>query len=356
MTRRSYFTPQNGINMKKRDKVILMDHGSGGYRSNQLIRDHILPVLGNPLLDRLGDGAVFDLPVIDGHGTRLAFTTDSYVVDPIFFPGGSIGSLSVNGTVNDLAMCGAKPLYLSSAFIIEEGFPISDLDLIINDMSKAAERSKVKIVTGDTKVVAKGAADKIFITTSGVGVISGNPFSRLSMEPGDKILVNGTIADHGIAIMASRGNMALPASISSDTAPLCHLVETMIKSRAEIRLLRDPTRGGLATILNEIAENAGASIRVDEEAIPVRKEVSAMCSLLGIDPLYVANEGKLVAVVAEKDAEKLVALMRNHEMGQNASIIGEVTQPGLSKVIMKTRIGGERIIPMLTGEQLPRIC
>ncbi|WP_027358532.1 hydrogenase expression/formation protein HypE [Desulforegula conservatrix] len=342
--------------MKKKDKVILMDHGSGGYRSEQLIRGHILPALGNPLLDRLGDGAVFDLPVIDGHGTRLAFTTDSYVVDPIFFPGGSIGSLSVNGTVNDLAMCGAKPLYLSSAFIIEEGFPVSDLDLIISDMAKAAERANIKIVTGDTKVVAKGAADKIFITTSGIGVISGTPFCGQCMEPGDKIIISGTIADHGIAILATRANMELPASISSDTAPLCHLVEKMIKSRAEIRLLRDPTRGGLATILNEIAENAGTSIRVDEEAIPVRKEVSALCSLLGIDPLYVANEGKLVAVVAAKDAEKLVALMRNHEMGQNVSVIGEVSQPGLSKVIMKTRIGGERIIPMLTGEQLPRIC
>lgn len=328
-----------------------MDHGSGGYRSDQLIREHILPVLGNPVLDRLGDGAVLSI-----QGTRLAFTTDSYVVDPIFFPGGSIGDLAVNGTVNDLSMCGAVPLYLSCALIMEEGFPLMDLDRILRDMATAAAKANVQIVTGDTKVVAKGAADKIFITTSGIGVITGSPFDKRGIEPGDKIIVSGTMADHGVAILTQRENMMVSAGIESDSAPLNHLVERMMGCQAAIKLLRDPTRGGLATILNEIATNSGMSIRVDETAIPVTKEVAAVCGLLGIDPLYVANEGKLVVVVAEKDAEALVAEMRNHELGRNASVIGEVVPHGLSSVIMKTRIGGERIIPMLTGEQLPRIC
>lgn len=337
--------------MKKKDKVILMDHGSGGYHSALLIRDHIIPVLGNPMLEVLGDGAVFGV-----NGTRLAFSTDSYVVDPIFFPGGSIGDLSINGTVNDLSMCGATPLYLSCALILEEGLPISDLDLILHDMAKAAKRANVKIVTGDTKVVARGAADKIFITTSGIGVINGNPVGGISIGPGDKIILSGTIADHGTAILAARENMDIPDVISSDTAPLNHIVKMMIESGATIKFLRDPTRGGLATILNEISVNSGMSIRIDEAAIPVKKEVAALCGILGIDPLYVANEGKLVAVVAEKDAETLVALMKNHELGLDSSVIGTVISPALSKVIMKTRISGERIIPMLTGEQLPRIC
>jgi len=337
--------------MEKQNKVIMMDHGSGGYRSDQLIREHILPVLGNSVLDRLGDGAVLTV-----QGARLAFTTDSYVVDPIFFPGGSIGDLAVNGTVNDLSMCGAVPLYLSCALIMEEGFPLADLDKILRDMATAAARAKVQVVTGDTKVVARGAADKIFITTSGIGSITGSPFDTRGIEPGDKIIVSGTMADHGIAILTQRENMMVSADIESDTAPLNHLVERMMGCNAAIKLLRDPTRGGLATILNEIATNSGLSIRVDESKIPVKKEVTAMCALLGIDPLYVANEGKLVAVVAGKDAEALVAEMRNHELGRNAVVVGEVVAQGLSCVTMRTRIGGDRIIPMLTGEQLPRIC
>ena len=328
-----------------------MDHGSGGFRSDQLIREHILPVLGNSVLDRLGDGAVLSV-----QGVRLAFTTDSYVVDPIFFPGGSIGDLAVNGTVNDLSMCGAVPLYLSCALIMEEGFPLTDLDRILRDMATAAARANVQIVTGDTKVVARGAADKIFITTSGIGTITGSPFDKSGIEPGDKIIVSGTMADHGIAILTQRENMMVSADIESDTAPLNDLVARMMGSHASIKLLRDPTRGGLATILNEIATNSGMSIRVDETQIPVKKDVTAMCTLLGIDPLYVANEGKLVAVVAGKDADALVKEMRNHELGGNASVIGEVVAPGLSTVTMRTRIGGDRIIPMLTGEQLPRIC
>jgi len=337
--------------MDKQNKVIMMDHGSGGFRSDQLIREHILPVLGNSVLDRLGDGAVLSV-----QGVRLAFTTDSYVVDPIFFPGGSIGDLAVNGTVNDLSMCGAVPLYLSCALIMEEGFPLTDLDRILRDMATAAARANVQIVTGDTKVVARGAADKIFITTSGIGTITGSPFDKSGIEPGDKIIVSGTMADHGIAILTQRENMMVSADIESDTAPLNDLVARMMGSHASIKLLRDPTRGGLATILNEIATNSGMSIRVDETQIPVKKDVTAMCTLLGIDPLYVANEGKLVAVVAGKDADALVKEMRNHELGGNASVIGEVVAPGLSTVTMRTRIGGDRIIPMLTGEQLPRIC
>ncbi|MFA6009149.1 MAG: hydrogenase expression/formation protein HypE [Desulfobacteraceae bacterium] len=337
--------------MEKLNKVIMMDHGSGGYRSDQLIREHILPVLGNSVLDRLGDGAVLSV-----QGARLAFTTDSYVVDPIFFPGGSIGDLAVNGTVNDLSMCGAVPLYLSCALIMEEGFPLADLDRILRDMATAAARANVQIVTGDTKVVARGAADKIFITTSGIGAINGSPFDMRGIEPGDKIIVSGTMADHGIAILTQRENMMVSANIESDTAPLNDLVALMMGSQAAIKLLRDPTRGGLATILNEIATNSGMSIRVDEMQIPVKKDVIAMCALLGIDPLYVANEGKLVAVVAGKDADALVKEMRNHELGLNASVIGEVVEPDLSAVTMRTRIGGDRIIPMLTGEQLPRIC
>jgi hydrogenase expression/formation protein HypE len=337
--------------MKATDSVIMMDHGSGGQRSDRLIRDRILPVIGNSLLNRLGDGAVLDMD-----GSRLAFTTDSYVVDPIFFPGGSIGELAVYGTVNDLSMCGAEPLYLSSALIMEEGFPLSDLDRILDDMARAAQKAGVTIVTGDTKVVARGAADKIFITTSGIGVIRGNPFDPQNIEPGDRIIVSGTLADHGIAILSSREAMNVSSVIASDTAPLNHLVADMLGSGAAVKLLRDPTRGGLATILNEIAESSGLGIRVDESAIPVRKDVAALCGLLGIDPLYVANEGKLVAVVAGKDADALVKRMRRNELGQDAAVIGEVGPRGLFPVTLRTRIGGDRIMPMLTGEQLPRIC
>jgi hydrogenase expression/formation protein HypE len=339
--------------MKKSDtdSVILMDHGSGGYKTDRLIRDRIVPVIGNSILEKLGDGAVFQV-----NGQKLAFTTDSYVVDPLFFPGGSIGCLSVYGTVNDLAMCGATPLYLSCALIMEEGFPMGGLERILKDMARAAEGAGVLIVTGDTKVVARGAADKIFITTSGVGAIAGTPFDTAAVEPGDRIVASGTLGDHGAAIMAARDNITVSDTIKSDTAPLNGLVERMLDACSGIKLLRDPTRGGLATILNEIAGNSAVSIRVDESAVPVKKEVSALCGLLGIDPLYVANEGKLVAVVRGNDAESLVKEMRKHEFGKDAAVIGEVVEPGLAAVVMKTRIGGQRIVPMLTGEQLPRIC
>jgi hydrogenase expression/formation protein HypE len=337
--------------MGKKPETIIMDHGSGGYRSNQLIRDRILPVLGNPILNRLGDGAVMDI-----NGARIAFSTDGYVVDPIFFPGGSIGDLAVNGTVNDLAMCGSVPLYLSCALIMEEGFPIGDLERIVDDMAQCAARAGVQLVTGDTKVVPRGAADKIFITTSGIGSILGEPFDPSGVVPGDKIIVSGTLADHGMAVMTRREGMGVTSDIASDTAPLNHLVRRMIDSGAALKMMRDPTRGGLATVLNEIAGDWKVSIRVDDGAVPVKKEVAAVCSLFGIDPYYVANEGKLVVVVRGTDADDLLAVMRQDDLGRDASIIGEVLDPGHSAVFVKTRIGGERILPMLTGEQLPRIC
>lgn len=337
--------------MKTRDTLITMDHGSGGKQSDRLIRDRILPSIGNPLLNRLGDGAVF---AIDG--VRLAFSTDAYVVDPIFFPGGSIGRLAVCGTVNDLSMCAATPLYLSSSLIIEEGFPLSDLDRILEDMAEAAKQAGVTIVTGDTKVVPKGVADRIFITTSGIGVIRGVSLTETTITPGDRIIVSGTVADHGMAILSARENMGVSSAIVSDTAPLNHLVATMFESGADIKFLRDPTRGGLATVLHEMAHDAGTGVTLHESAIPMTPAVSALCSLLGFDPLYVANEGKLVAVVAEKDADRLVRIMRDQDVGRDAAIIGEVISPGPAAVTLRTTIGGERIVPWLSGEQLPRIC
>ncbi len=337
--------------MKTRDTLITMDDGSGGKQSDRLIRDRILPSIGNPLLNRLGDGAVFAI-----EGVRLAFSTDAYVVDPIFFPGGSIGRLAVCGTVNDLSMCAATPLYLSSSLIIEEGFPLSDLDRILEDMAEAAKQAGVTIVTGDTKVVPKGVADRIFITTSGIGVVRGVSLTETTLTPGDRIIVSGTLADHGMAILSARENMGGSSAIVSDTAPLNHLVAAMFESGADIKFLRDPTRGGLATVLHEMAHDAGAGVTLDESAIPMTPSVSALCSLLGFDPLYVANEGKLVAVVAENDADRLVRIMRDQDEGRDAAIIGEVVSPGPAAVTLRTAIGGERIVPWLSGEQLPRIC
>lgn len=337
--------------LKKKGRVILMDHGGGGQRSDLLIRERILPLVGNPLLNRLGDGAVFDID-----RTRLAFSTDAYVVDPIFFPGGSIGRLAVCGTVNDLSMCGARPLYLSSSLIIEEGFSLDDLERILVDMARAANEAGVRIVTGDTKVVLRGAADRIFITTSGIGVVDGIPFMEKTIEPGDRIILSGTLADHGMAILSAREALGITSSIVSDTAPLNHLTAAMLESGADIKFLRDPTRGGLASVLHEMSRDAGVAVRLHESAIPMKPEVSALCRLLGFDPLYVANEGKLVAVVAEKDADNLLRAMNHHDLGRDAAIIGEVINPGPAALTLRTAIGGDRIIPWLSGEQLPRIC
>ena len=336
--------------MKK--NTILLDHGSGGKMSHLLVRDLVLPIFDNAILSPLHDGAVFDID-----GQRLAFSTDTFVVDPIFFPGGSIGDLAVNGTVNDLAMCGAEPLYLSVGLIIEEGFSRKDLEKILKDMNKAAEKASVKVVTGDTKVVPKGAVDKIFVNTSGIGRIPHSvDISSRNARPGDKIILSGTIADHGMAVLTQREGMTFDAPIKSDTAPLSHMVERMVSVCPDIHVLRDPTRGGVGTALNEISGKSGVGIKIYEEKIPLKDAVAGICELLGFDPLYIANEGKLIAFVDPRHAEKVLAAIKEDEFGNDACIIGEVISDHPGRVMMKTRIGGIRIVDMLTGDQLPRIC
>jgi hydrogenase expression/formation protein HypE len=331
---------------------ILLDHGSGGKASHRLIADLLVPEFENPILAQLDDGAIFDI-----EGKRFAFSTDTYVVDPIFFPGGNIGELAVNGTVNDIAMCGATPLYISVGLIIEEGLSTVDLKKILTGMKEAAKKAGVLIVTGDTKVVPSGAADKIFINTSGVGLIpEGVNVSGHNARPGDKIILSGTIADHGITVLTQREGMAFESSIQSDTAPLNHMVRELIAASDQIHALRDPTRGGVGTSLNEIAAQSKVGIKIYEEALPVREEVAGICELLGFDPLYIANEGKLLAFVGPDHAEKVLKIIKANEYGKDASIIGEVDADSPGKVFMKTTIGGTRIVDMLTGEQLPRIC
>lgn len=312
----------------------------------------ILPHFDNPILTQLNDSAVFEV-----EGKKFAFTTDSYVVDPIFFPGGDIGSLAVNGTVNDLAMCGAKPLYLSVSFIIEEGFSMADLHKIIASMKSSAQAAGVLIVTGDTKVVQRKAADKIFINTSGLGILAGDiHISGANARPGDQIIISGFIADHGITILTQREGLTLESPLRSDTAPLNQLVQEMMAACGSIHTLRDPTRGGVATTLNEIAVQSGTGIKLYEAKIPIRDEVRGACELLGLDPLYIANEGKLLACVSPEDAAGLLQVVQANKLGRNAAIIGEITTDSPGNVFMETTIGGSRIIDMLTGEPLPRIC
>jgi hydrogenase expression/formation protein HypE len=337
--------------MKKNDKILL-DHGSGGKISHTMIAEMMLPAFDNPILAQLNDGAEVRIGE-----ERLAFSTDSYVVDPIFFPGGNIGDLAVNGTVNDLAMCGAVPLYLSVGLIIEEGFPAADLNMILRQMGIAAQKAGVLVVTGDTKVVPRGAADKIFINTSGIGRIpEGVEISGHRARPGDKILLSGTLADHGIAILTSREGMRFDSPVVSDTAALNHLVQRMLAVDRDIHVLRDPTRGGLGTTLNEIAGQSRVGIHLAEERIPIKPDVAALCELLGFDPLYIANEGKLIAFVSADHADAVLAVLRADVLGKDACIIGEVVAGPAGRVILQTRIGGTRIVDMLTGEQLPRIC
>lgn len=331
---------------------ILLDHGSGGKMSHQLITEIMLPAFDNPILSQLNDGAVIDV-----EGKRLAFSTDSYVVDPIFFPGGNIGDLAINGTVNDLAMCGATPLYLSVGLIVEEGFSIADLIKILEGMRVAAETAGITVVTGDTKVVPRGAADKIFINTSGIGLVHKNvDIAGHLARPGDKIILSGSIAEHGIAILTQREGMSFDSTIVSDTAPLNRMVKGMLAAGKDIHVLRDPTRGGVGTALNEIAIQSSVGIVISEDKISVKDEVKGICELLGFDPLYIANEGKLIAFVGPDDAEAVLEVVRKDRYGQDACIIGEVVSDYPGRVIMKTRIGGSRIVDMLTGEQLPRIC
>ncbi|MFH2218559.1 MAG: hydrogenase expression/formation protein HypE [Pseudomonadota bacterium] len=335
----------------KKDKILL-DHGSGGKMSHRLIADVMLPAFDNEILSQLHDGAIFDI-----EGKRLAFSTDSYVVDPIFFPGGNIGDLAINGTVNDLAMCGATPLYLSTGLIIEEGFAIMDLRDILNSMKIAARHAGVQVITGDTKVVPKGAVDKIFINTSGIGRIPDNvDISSRNARPGDRVILSGSIADHGVAVLTQREGLTFDSAITSDTVALNHMVARMLSVSNHVHVLRDPTRGGVGTALNEIAVSSGVGVLIHEGKIPVKDEVAGICELLGFDPLYVANEGKLLAFVAPKDAEKVLAAIREDICGKAACIIGEVVEDHPGRVFMKTRIGGTRIVDMLTGDQLPRIC
>jgi hydrogenase expression/formation protein HypE len=335
----------------KHDKVMLA-HGSGGRLSHDLVKEMFLPFFSNPVLEQLDDRAELNI-----EGRVLAFSTDSFVVNPIFFPGGDIGKLAVCGTVNDLAMGGARPLFLSAAFINEEGLPMEDLAKIIDSMKKTAAEAGVQIVTGDTKVVEKGSADRIFINTAGIGLASeGVAVSGHNARPGDKVIINGYIGDHGIAVMAERQGLKFRDGIASDCAPLNGLVGEMLKVTRDIRVLRDPTRGGVATTLNEIAGQSNVCIVLQEKNIPVRDEVMAACELLGFDPLYVANEGKLLAIVPADRADAVVEAMRRHKYGTEARIIGEVTSEQPGKVVLRTAIGGSRIIDMLVGEQLPRIC
>ncbi len=337
--------------MKKPDKIIL-DHGSGGKISHHLTTEFILPIFNNPILADLDDGAIFTIGQ-----ERFAFSTDTYTVDPIFFPGGSIGDLAINGTVNDVTMCGATPLYLSVGLILEEGFPIHDFEKVMDEMGRAAAQAGVKVVTGDTKVVPKGAADKIFINTSGIGIIpKGIDVCSKNARVGDKIILSGTLADHGVTILTQREGLTFDAPVRSDSAPLNQMVKKMFAAGHAIHTLRDPTRGGAGTALNEIAQNANVGIRIEETMIPVKPEVSGICELLGFDPLYLANEGKLIAFVGPADADAVLAVMQEDEFGKDACIIGEVTAENPGQVFMETRIGGLRIVDMLTGEQLPRIC
>ena len=331
---------------------VLLGHGSGGKLTADLVEKLFLPAFRNPYLDKLDDQAVLEV-----NGARLAFTTDSFVVNPIFFPGGDIGRLAVNGTVNDIAMSGARPLYLSAAFILEEGLLVAELQRIVHSMQEACETAGVILVTGDTKVVNRGSGDKVFINTSGVGWLEHTGvISADQVRPGDTVILSGTIADHGMAVMSKREGLEFETEILSDTAPLNALVQVMLEASPNIHCLRDPTRGGLATTLNEIARRSHVGIVLDEKRIPIREDVKGACEILGIDPLYVANEGKLIAIVGGHDAKKVLERMRGHQHGQEAQIIGEVVGDHPRMVVMRTGIGGTRIVDMMLGEQLPRIC
>ena len=329
-----------------------MTHGGGGRAMTGLIRDVFARHLKNPVLDRGDDAGLVTVP-----GTRLAMSTDGHVISPLFFPGGDIGTLSVHGTINDLAMMGARPLHMTAGFILEEGFPLRDLDRIAASMADAARTAGVDVVAGDTKVVERGKADGVFITTAGVGVVAGGiDFSAANARPGQAILVSGTMGDHGIAIMSKRENLGFETEILSDCAALHGLVADMIAAVPRIALLRDPTRGGLAAALNEIAATARVGMVLDEAEIPVAPDVAAACELLGLDPLNCANEGKLIAVCPAADAERLLDAMRRHPLGRGSAIIGEVTDDPMRLVQMRTAFGGTRIVDWIAGEQLPRIC
>ncbi|HAX62141.1 MAG TPA: hydrogenase expression/formation protein HypE [Elusimicrobia bacterium] len=356
------------------NKKIILSDGAGGISTHNLIKNVFIKKLGNPMLNHLDDSAIFQLPIRFAHPRlksgatthfSLCFTTDSYVVKPIFFPGGDIGKLSVCGTINDLAVMGAKPLYISLAFILEDGLEIEKLEKIVSSIAETSKKAGVKIVCGDTKVVEKGACDEIFINTSGIGIVNkkfppkagqhqDENISGHNARPGDVVIISGTIADHGITVLNARQELDLTGNLKSDVAPLNNLVEKMLEV-GKIHTMRDPTRGGLATTLNEIAEQSNVGIELDEKKIPIKKSIKIACEILGLDPLYIANEGKLIAVVKEEDTQKILSAMKKHPLGKNSKIIGKIIKKPKS-VYLKTKIGGNRILQMLDGDQLPRIC
>lgn len=337
--------------------TITMAHGAGGKAMRDLIEDVFVGTFDNEDLNKLEDQARFDLSSLQAQGVQLAFTTDSYVVDPVEFPGGDIGTLAVNGTVNDLAVSGAIPKYLSCGMILEEGLDVELLRRIVSSMRKAADEAGVSVVTGDTKVVPRGKGDKIFINTTGIGVIpEGIDISAANCKPGDKVIVNGFVGDHGAAILNARGDLALDVELKTDCQPLHGLIQSMLEVCPELHAMRDASRGGVATVLNEFAETSEVSIRLEESNIPVRTEVRGVCEILGLDALYFANEGKLVAIVPTDKAQRVLETMQAHPAGQDSAIIGEVIEGYAGRVLVKTGFGGERILDMLVGEQLPRIC
>ena len=336
-----------------RDELVTLAHGSGGKATQTLVEGLFAEELSNPVLERLEDAALVEL---EG-GARLAFTTDSYVVRPLFFPGGDIGELAVNGTVNDLAVSGARPLALAAGFVLEEGLPVRDLRRIASSLARAADAAGVSVVAGDTKVVERGKGDGLYVTTTGIGLLPAHV--RLGAEhvrPGDRVLVSGTLGDHGMAVLIARGELALEVELESDTAPVHELARALLELGESVRWLRDPTRGGLATTLNELARQAGVGVAVDEAALPLRPAVVGACEILGIDPLYVANEGKLVAVVSPETADEAVERLRAFPLGAEAAVVGEVGDDPDRLVVLETAFGGTRIVDMLVGDPLPRIC
>lgn len=341
-----------------RDEIVTLAHGAGGKSSAALVDAVFVEAFRNDTLESLGDGAELALPAQDATTVqRLAFSTDSFVVQPLRFPGGSIGHLAVHGTVNDLAMSGAVPQWISAAFVLEEGFGIAELKEIVADMAAAATAAGVQIVTGDTKVVPRGAADGLFVTTAGVGTIpEGRAFGAASVRPGDRLVMSGTMGDHGTAVMLARGDLAIEADIESDTAAVGPMVELLLDAAPTTRWLRDPTRGGVGTVCNELAQATGLGVVLDESRLPVKPTVNGACEMLGIDPLYVANEGKFLAVVAHDELDAGLAALQGHALGADAAVIGEITEQPASTVVLRTAFGGTRVVDMLVGDPLPRIC
>jgi hydrogenase expression/formation protein HypE len=334
------------------DGLVTLAHGAGGKATRALVEELFVPALANPLLAPLGDAAVLALG-----GERLAFTTDAYVVRPLFFPGGSIGELAVYGTVNDLAMAGARPLALSAGFVLEEGYPVAELRRVAAAMAAAARAAGVPVACGDTKVVERGKGDGLYVTTAGIGLVpAGVELGPDRVRPGDRVLVSGTIGDHGLAVLVARGELELEVDLRSDSAPLHELAAALVRLGPALRWLRDPTRGGVATALNELSGASGLCVRLEEEAIPVRPQVAAAGEILGIDPLYVANEGKLLAIVAPEAAEQALAALRAHPLGRDAALVGEVVAEPSGLVVVATAFGGDRIVDVLVGDPLPRIC